>query len=154
MKRFLLLTASALSLSATFAAADITSDDVVTALNDQGFDEVNVREDDGMILGTAVADGQVIHVAYDATTGELLHSETSDEADRPEGDATATGENRPPRPESDAASDDSTDAAASDEDLPRPPPPPRGEDDEDSERAEGDDGQGPPPRGPRPTADE
>lgn len=87
MKTKLFHAAAALIMSATFAHAAITSDDLVAQYQAQGYTRIEIKVGTTLAKVEAIKDGQKVEVLYDLVSGAILKSET--EAVRPGEDVTA-----------------------------------------------------------------
>lgn len=87
MRTRLILTAAAAAFCATIASAAITTDQIVSEFQAQGYTFIEVTKGISQIKVEAVRDSEKLDVIYDAETGEILKSELEDAGD----DAGRTG---------------------------------------------------------------
>lgn len=76
MKTKLFHAAAALIMSATFAHAAITSDDLVAQYQAQGYTRIEIKVGTTLAKVEAIKDGQKVEVIYDLASGAILKSET------------------------------------------------------------------------------
>lgn len=76
MKIKLFHAATALIMSATFAHAAITSDDLIAQYQAQGYTRIEIKVGSTLAKVEAIKDGQKVEVLYDLVSGTILKSET------------------------------------------------------------------------------
>jgi hypothetical protein len=76
MKTKLFHAAAALIMSATFAHAAITSDDLVAQYQAQGYTRIEIKVGSTLAKVEAIKDGQKVEVLVDLVTGAILKTET------------------------------------------------------------------------------
>ena len=77
MNRTLLLSAAFVAFTAQNAAAAITVAEVADTMIAAGYEAVQVRMKEGVISAKGRTGGSVLHVSYDAETGEVLRYNTN-----------------------------------------------------------------------------
>jgi hypothetical protein len=75
MKKFLLSTTAALAITATASFSQSIADQVITQLQAQGYERIEITNGPTQIKVEAIRDGMKLEVIYDAITGEILKQE-------------------------------------------------------------------------------
>ncbi len=75
MKKILLSTTAAIALSAGAVHAQSIAEQVITQLQAQGYESIEVKNGPTQVKVEAIRDGRKLEVIYDAVTGAILDQE-------------------------------------------------------------------------------
>ena len=75
MKKILLSTTAALLIGTAGVSAQTVAEQVIAALQDQGYESIEVTTSPTQVKVEAIRDGRKLEAIYDAQTGEILKQE-------------------------------------------------------------------------------